>query len=114
MRDIEDLDILRGSDPQTVASFFPLIWTVRPVPDFRGREPDLPGKVSKDCMNVYSFKFITCGIRVVSDNPFILSKPWFPFLDNEDFESHSLYGSFSFFIQLCNPVSRPGEIMAHG
>lgn len=58
------------------------------------------GKVSKDYMNVYYFKFITDGICVVSNNTLTLSKPWFPFLDNEDFESVGVYGSCCFFIRV--------------
>lgn len=51
-------------------------------------------------MNVYYFKFITDGICVVSNNTLTLSKPWFPFLDNEDFESVGVYGSCCFFIRV--------------
>lgn len=56
-------------------------------------------------------KFVVGGMCVVSDKPLALSKPWFPFLDNEDFESHRLCGSFCFFVRLCGLVSWLIEIM---
>ena len=70
----------RDFDPQIVASFFLLFGFFVQSSDFRGKEPELLGRVSKDYMNVYYFKFITDGICVVSDNTLTLSKPWFPFL----------------------------------
>lgn len=79
------------------------------LPDFRGREPELPGKASTGYMNAYYFKLITSGVPVVSDNPLILSNPWFPFRDSEDFESCSLCGSFSFFIDRVIPSVQPAE-----
>lgn len=100
---IEDPVLLRDSDPQAISSFFLLFVLFVQSPDFRGKEPELLRKESN--MSICCFKFITYGIHVISDNPLILSRPWFPFLDNDEFESNDLHGSFHFFIRLYNPVS---------
>lgn len=61
-RDHRGFSYPQGLRLQAASSFFPLIGLFAQCLDFRGKEPELLGRVSKDYVNVHHFTCIVCGI----------------------------------------------------